>query len=145
MITFATKFNRYSMMKNFKFLVILMCLSLCFGGTAYAMQAQRTNDDDLEIELKPRDPHKEPDRSGNILMVFGQVYQNPLHLVLSLSEKLGETTITVKDAQTDALLGITTVNAIQESTATLNFEQGSGSFILTIESAEYWGEEEFTL
>lgn len=145
MITFATKSNRYSMMKNFKFLVILMCLSLCFGGTVYAAQAQRTNRDKLEIELKPRDPDNEPDRSGNILMAFGQVYQNPLHLVLSLSEKLGETTITVKDAQTDDILGTTTVNAVQETTVALNFEQGSGHFILTIESAEYEGEEEFTL
>lgn len=133
------------MMKNFKFLVILMCLSLCFGGTIYAAQAERTNRDKLEIELKPRDSYKEPDRSGNILMVFGQIYQNPLRLVLSLPEKLGDTIVTVKDAQTGAILGTTTVNAIQEPTVTLNFEQGSGYIILTIASAEYGGEEEFTL
>lgn len=147
MITFATKSNRYSMMKNFKFLVILMCLSLCFGGTAYAAQAQRINgdEDDVEIVLDRRDPHRTPERSENVLMAVGQVYQNPLRLVLSLPEKLGETTVTVKDAQTDAILGTTTVNAIQESIVTLNFEQGSGSFVLTITSAEYVGEGEFTL
>lgn len=145
MITFATKSNRYSMMKNFKFLVILMCLSLCFGGTVYAAQAQRTNGGDIIIDMAPYDPDNEPDRSGNILIVTGQVYQNPLHLVLSLPEKLGETMVTVKDAQTDAILGTTTINAIQESTVTLNFEQGSGRFVLMIASAEYVGEGEFIL
>lgn len=132
-------------MKKFKLLVILMCLSLCFGGTAYAAQMQRTNGDDLEIHMKPYDANNEPDRSGNVLIVTGQVYQNPLRLVLSLPEKLGETTVTVKDAQTGAILGTTMVDAIQESTVTLNFEQGSGSFILKIASAEYEGEGEFTL
>ena len=144
MITFATKYHKYSMMKNFKFLVILMCLSLCFGGTVYAAQVQRTNDD-IIINMKPSDPDFEPERSENVLTVIGQVYQNPLHLVLSLPEKLGETTITVKDTQTDAILGTTTVNAMQESTVTLDFEQGSGRFVLTIASAEYEGEGEFTL
>lgn len=79
------------------------------------------------------------------MTAIGQVYQNPLRLVLALPEKLGETTVTVKDAQTDVILGTTTVNAIQESTVTLNFEQGSGHFVLVITSAEYEGEEEFTL
>lgn len=145
MITFATKSNRYSMMKNFKFLVILMCLSLCFGGTVYAAQAQRTNDGDIIIHMDPYDPNNEPDRSGNVLIVTGQVYQNPLRLVLSLPEKLGETTVTIKDAQTDVILETITVNAIQKSTVTLNFEQGSGHFMLVITSAEYKGEGEFTL
>lgn len=145
MITFATKSNRYSMMKNFKFLVILMCLSLCFGGTVYAAQAQRTNGGDIIIDMEPYDPDNEPDRSGNVLIVTGQVYQNPLRLVLSLPEKLGKTTVTVKDAQTDAILGTTMVNTIQESIVTLNFEQGSGHFKLVITSAEYEGEGEFTL
>lgn len=144
MITFATKSNRYSMMKNFKFLVILMCLSLCFGGTVYAAQAQRTNDD-IIIEMKPFDPNDDTDRSGNILMASGQLYQDPLRMVLSLPEKLGETTVTVKDAQTNAILGTIMVNTIQESTITLNFEQGSGHFKLMIESAEYVGEGDFTL
>lgn len=144
MLTFATKYHKYSMMKNFKFLVILMCLSLCFGGTAYAAQVQRINGD-IIIEMKPYEKPNRPERSENILTVTGQSYQNPLRLVLSLPEKLGETTVTVKDAQTDAILGSTTVNAIQESTATLNFEQGSGSFVLMIASAEYAGEGEFTL
>lgn len=144
MITFATKSNRYSMMKNFKFLVILMCLSLCFGGTVYAAQAQRTNDD-VEVDLDRRDPHKTPERSENVLKAIGQVYQNPLRLVLSLPEKLGETTVTVKDAQTEGILGTTTVNTTQVSITTLNFEPGSGYFILTIESAEYVGEGKFTL
>lgn len=144
MITFATKSNRYSMMKNFKFLVILMCLSLCFGGTAYAAQAQRTNGD-IIIEMKPYGKPHRPERSENILTVTGQSYQNPLCLVLSLPEKLGETTVTVKDAQTDAILGTTTVNAIQESTVSLNFEQGSGRFVLRIESVGYVGEGEFAL
>lgn len=144
MITFATKSNRYSMMKNFKFLVILMCLSLCFGGTVYAAQVQRTNDD-IIINMKPNHPDKTPDRSENLLLVTGCVYQNPLRLVLSLPEKLSETMVTVKDAQTNAILGTTTVNAIQESTVTLNFEQGSGRFVLTIESAGYAGEGAFTL
>lgn len=132
------------MMKNFKFLVILMCLSLCFGGTVYAAQAQRTNDD-VEVDLDRRDPHKTPERSENVLKAIGQVYQNPLRLVLSLPEKLGETTVTVKDAQTEGILGTTTVNATQVSITTLNFEPGSGYFILTIESAEYVGEGKFTL
>lgn len=144
MITFATKSNRYSMMKNFKFLVILMCLSLCFGGTAYAAQAQRINNY-IEIDLSRRDPHKTPERSENVLMAIGQVYQNPLRLVLSLPEKLGETTVIVEDAQTDAILGTKTVNATQESTVTFNLEQGSGRFIVTIASAEYEGEGDFTL
>lgn len=132
------------MMKNFKFLVILMCLSLCFGGTVYAAQAQRTNDD-VEVDLDRRDPHKTPERSENVLKAIGQVYQNPLRLVLSLPEKLGETTVTVKDAQTEGILGTTTVNTTQVSITTLNFEPGSGYFILTIESAEYVGEGKFTL
>lgn len=131
-------------MKNFKFLVILMCLSLCFGGTVYAAQAQRTNDD-VEVDLDRRDPHKTPERSENVLKAIGQVYQNPLRLVLSLPEKLGETTVTVKDAQTEGILGTTTVNTTQVSITTLNFEPGSGYFILTIESAEYVGEGKFTL
>lgn len=145
MITFATKSNRYSMIKNFKFLVILMCLSLCFGGTVYATQVQRTNDDDVIIHMDTRDPGKIPERSENRLMVIGHIYQNPLHIVLSLPEKLGETTVTVKDAQTNAILGTTMVNAIQKSTVSLNFEQGSGRFVLTIESAGYAGEGDFTL
>lgn len=132
------------MMKNFKFLVILMCLSLCFGGTVYAAQAQRTNDD-VEVDLDRRDPHKTSERSENVLKAIGQVYQNPLRLVLSLPEKLGETTVTVKDAQTEGILGTTTVNTTQVSVTTLNFEPGSGYFILTIESAEYVGEGKFTL
>lgn len=132
------------MMKNFKFLVILMCLSLCFGGTAYAAQVQRTNDDPIIVILGSK-PNNGTDRSENVMTAIGQVYQNPLRLVLALPEKLGETTVTVKDAHTDAILGTTTVNAIQESTVTLNFEQGSGHFVLVITSAEYEGEEEFTL
>ncbi len=144
MITFATKSNRYSMMKNFKFLVILMCLSLCFGGTVYAAQAQRTNDDVI-INMTPYDPNDDTDRSGNVLVVTGHISHNPLGLILSLPEKLGETMITVKDAQTDAILGTTTVNTIQESTVTLNFEKGSGRFVLTIASAEYAGEGDFAL
>lgn len=145
MITFATKSNRYSMMKNFNFLVILMCLSLCFGGTAYAAQAERTNDDDLEIELKPRDPDFRPERSENEFVVVGEICKNPLCLILTLPEKLGNTMIVVKDMQTDAILGSTMVNTIQEPTVTLNFKQGSGHFMLTIVSAEYVGEGEFTL
>lgn len=134
------------MMKNFKFLVILMCLSLCFGGTAYAAQTQRTNgDNDVEVNLDPRDPEKTSERSENVLMAIGQVYQNPLRLVLSLPEKLGETTVTVKDAQTEGILCTTTVNATQVSVTTLHFEPGSGHFILTIASAEYVGKGEFTL
>lgn len=144
MLTFATKSNRYSMMKNFKFLVILMCLSLCFGGTAYAAQAQRTNDDVI-INMTPYDPNDDTDRSGNVLVVTGHIFHNPLGLILSLPGKLGETMITVKDAQTGAILGATTVNAIQESTVTLNFEKGSGRFVLTIASAEYAGEGDFAL
>lgn len=144
MIIFTTKSNRYSMTKNFKFLVILMCLSLCFGGTVYAAQAQRTNDD-VEVDLDRRDPHKTSERSENVLKAIGQVYQNPLRLVLSLPEKLGETTVTVKDAQTEGILGTTTVNATQVSVTTLHFEPGSGHFILTIASAEYVGKGEFTL
>lgn len=134
------------MMKNFKFLVILMCLSLCFGGTAYAAQTQRTNgDNDVEVNLDPRDPEKTSERSENVLMAIGQVYQNPLRLVLSLPEKLGETTVTVKDAQTEGILCTTTVNTTQVSVTTLHFEPGSGHFILTIASAEYVGKGEFTL
>lgn len=133
-------------MKNFKLLVILMCLSLCFGGTAYAAQTQRTNgDNDVEVNLDPRDPEKTSERSENVLMAIGQVYQNPLRLVLSLPEKLGETTVTVKDAQTEGILCTTTVNATQVSVTTLHFEPGSGHFILTIASAEYVGKGEFTL
>lgn len=144
MITFATKSNRYSMMKNFKFLVILMCLSLCFGGTAYATQAQRINGEPVIVILGKHLP-SDPERSENVLTASGQVYQNPLRIVLSLPEKLGETTVTVKDAQTNAILGTTMVNTIQKSTITLNFEQGSGHFKLLIESAEYEGEGDFTL
>lgn len=132
------------MMKNFKFLVILMCLSLCFGGTAYAAQVQRTNDDPIIVILGSK-PNNGTDRSENVMTAIGQVYQNPLHLVLSLPEKLGKTTIFVKDAQTEGILGTTTVNTTQVSITTLNFEPGSGYFILTIESAEYVGEGKFTL
>lgn len=146
MITFATKSNRYSMMKNFKFLVILMCLSLCFGGTTYAAQVQRTNgDNDPIIVILGKHPYTDRERSEKVLTASAQLYQNPLRIVLSLPEKLGETTVTVKDAQTDAILGTTMVNTIQESTITLNFEQGLGHFVLVITSAEYAGEGEFTL
>lgn len=146
MITFATKSNRYSMMKNFKFLVILMCLSLCFGSTTYAAQVGRTNGDgDVEVNLDPYDPHKTPERSEEVLKAIGHIYQNPLRLVLSLPEKLGVTMVTVKDAQTNDILGAATVNTIQESTIILNFYQGSGRLVLKIASAEYEGEGEFTL
>lgn len=132
-------------MKKFKFFVILMCLSLCFGGMAYAAQAQRTNDGDLVIHMNPYNPHKDSDRSGNVLVVTGTISQNPLCLTLSLPERLGTTMITVKDTQTNAILGSITVNTIQESIVNFNFERGSGHFNLTIESADYVGEGEFTL
>lgn len=133
------------MMKNFKFLVILMCLSLCFGGMAYAVQAQRMDGGDVIIHMDTKEPEKTPERSENLLVAVGQVYQNPLRLVISLPEKLGETTVTVKDAQTEGILCTTTVNATQVSVTTLHFEPGSGHFILTIASAEYVGKGEFTL
>lgn len=133
-------------MKKFKFFVILMCLSLCFGGTAYAAQAQKTNDD-LIIVVLGGIPcgDGEMERSENVLTATGHVLQNPLRLVLSLPEKLGETTVTVKDAQTNVILGATMVNTIQESTITLNFKQGSGHFELKIKSANYSGKSEFVL
>ncbi len=125
-----------------------MCLCMCFGNAVYATQVQKTNDD-IVIGLGKKDPNnnndKDDERSGHVLFATGEVYSNPLRLVLSLPELLGETTVTVKDSQTHATVGSTTVNATQEPTVTLNLTSGSGHYQLVIESAEYAGEGTFTL
>lgn len=120
-----------------------MCLCICFGNAVYAAQVQKTNDD-IVIGLGKK-PNNDDDRSGYALFATGQVYSNPLRLVLSLPELLGETTVTVKDSQTHATVGSATVNATQEPTVTLNLTSGSGHYLLVIESAEYAGEGTFTL
>ena len=121
-----------------------MCLCICFGNAVYAAQVQKTNDD-IVIGLKPYNPSKDKERSGHVLFATGEVYSNPLRLVLSLPELLGETTVTVKDSQTPATVGSTTVNTTQEPTVTLNLTSGSGHYQLVIESTEYAGEGTFTL
>lgn len=121
-----------------------MCLCICFGNAVYAAQVQKANDD-IVIGLKPYNPSKGDERSGYVLFATGEVYSNPLRLVLSLPELLGETTVTVKDSQTHATVGSTTVNTTQEPTVTLNLTSGSGHYLLVIESAEYAGEGTFTL
>lgn len=133
-------------MKNIKITVTLffMCLCMCFGNAVYAAQVQKTNDD-IVVGLKPYNPSKDKERSGYVLFATGEVYSNPLRLVLSLPELLGETTVTVKDSQTHATVGSATVNTTQEPTVTLNLTSGSGHYQLIIESAEYAGEGTFTL
>lgn len=132
-------------MKSIRFTVTLffMCLCICFGNAVYAAQVQKTNDD-IVIGLGKK-PNNDDDRSGYALFATGEVYSNPLRLVLSLPELLGETTVTVKDSQTHATVGSTTVNTTQEPTVTLNLTSGSGQYLLVIESAEYAGEGTFTL
>lgn len=132
-------------MKSIRFTITLffMCLCICFGNAAYAAQVQKTNDD-ITVGLGKK-PNDDKDRSGYVLFATGQVYSNPLRLVLSLPELLGETTVTIKDSQTHATVGSTTVNATQEPSVTLNLTSGSGHYQLVIESAEYAGEGTFTL
>lgn len=133
-------------MKSIRFTVTLffMCLCMCFGNAVYAAQVQKTNDD-IVVGLGGKDNDKDDERSGHVLFATGEVYSNPLRLVLSLPELLGETTVTVKDSQTHATVGSTTVNTTQEPTVTLNLTSGSGHYLLVIESAEYAGEGTFTL
>ena len=121
-----------------------MCLCTCFGNAVYAAQVQKTNDD-IVVGLGKKDYDKNKTRSGYAFFATGEVYSNPLRLVLSLPELLGETTVTVKDSQTHATVGSATVNATQEPTVTLNLTSGSGHYQLVIESAEYAGEGTFTL
>lgn len=134
-------------MKSIRLTVTLffMCLCICFGNAVYAAQVQKTNDD-IILSLKGKKSNNNgTDRSGYVLFATGQIYSNPLRLVLSLPELLGETTITIKDSQTHATIGSAMVNATQEPAVTLNLTSDSGHYQLVIESAEYAGEGTFTL